>query len=40
MQRSGQRLLSVIEFEDGTILREESTDLAGRIQDGRLQTRG
>ena len=33
---SGQRLLPAIEFEDGTILREESTDLAARIRDGRL----
>jgi glutaredoxin len=34
--RSGQRLLPAIELEDGTILREESTDLAARIRDGRL----
>jgi glutathione S-transferase len=34
--RSGQRLLPAIEFEDGTILREESTDLVTRIRDGRL----
>jgi glutathione S-transferase len=34
--RSGQRLLPAIELEDGTILREESTDLAARIREGRL----
>jgi Glutathione S-transferase, N-terminal domain len=34
--RSGQRLLPAIELEDGSILREESTDLATRIRDGRL----
>jgi glutathione S-transferase len=37
VERSGQRLLPAIEFEDGTILREESADLAARIRDGRLQ---
>jgi glutathione S-transferase len=36
-QRSGQRLVPAIEFEDGTILREESDDLAARIRDGRLR---
>jgi glutathione S-transferase len=36
IERSGQRLLPAIEFEDGTFLREESTDLAARIRDGRL----
>jgi glutaredoxin len=36
-ERSGQRLVPAIEFEDGTILREESADLAARIRDGRLQ---
>ena len=35
-RRSGQRLVPAIEFEDGTILREESKDLVRRIQDGRL----
>jgi len=33
---SGQRLLPVVEYEDGTILREDSKDLVKRIQDGRL----
>jgi glutathione S-transferase len=35
IERSGQRLLPAIEFEDGSILRQESTDLAARIRDGR-----
>jgi hypothetical protein len=34
---TGQRVLPAIEFEDGTILREESSDLAARIRDGRLR---
>jgi hypothetical protein len=38
--RSGQRLLPALEFEDGSILREESTDLAARIRDGRLPATG
>jgi glutathione S-transferase len=33
---SGQRLLPVVEFEDGTILREQSKDLIARIRDRRL----
>jgi glutathione S-transferase len=36
MERSGQRLLPAIEFENGTILREESDDLAALIRAGRL----
>jgi glutathione S-transferase len=35
-RRSGQRLLPAIEFEDGTILREESSELAARIAEHRL----
>jgi hypothetical protein len=35
--RTGQRLLPLIEFEDGTILREESDDLVARIREGRLR---
>jgi hypothetical protein len=35
-QRSDQRLLPAIEFEDGRILREESKDLVARIREGRL----
>jgi glutathione S-transferase len=36
-RRTGQRVLPVIEFEDGTLLREESSDLVARIRDRRLQ---
>jgi glutathione S-transferase len=36
MERSGQRLVPAIEFENGTILREESDDLAALIRTGRL----
>ena len=35
-QRTGQRLLPVIELEDGTLLREESKELVARIKEGRL----
>ena len=35
-QRAGTRVLPAIEFEDGTILREESTELIERIRGGRL----
>jgi glutathione S-transferase len=35
-RRTGQRALPAIEFEDGTLLREESADLAARIREGRL----
>jgi len=37
MERSGQRLLPAIELENGTILREESDDLAALIRAGRLE---
>lgn len=33
---SGQRLLPVIEFDDGTIYRAESADMAARVRAGRL----
>ena len=33
---TGQRLLPAIEFEDGTILREESDELVARIAERRL----
>ena len=33
---SGQRMLPVIEFEDGSAYRAESSDMATRIRDGRL----
>jgi glutathione S-transferase len=35
-QHAGTRLLPAIEFEDGTILREDSKELAERIRTGRL----
>jgi glutaredoxin len=34
--RTGQRALPVLELDDGTMLREESRDLAARIREGRL----
>ncbi|TMK73771.1 MAG: hypothetical protein E6G50_00780 [Actinobacteria bacterium] len=33
---SGQRQYPVIEFEDGSIYREDSKDMAGKIQAGKL----
>ena len=33
---SGQRLYPVIEFEDGSVYREESADMAETIRAGRL----
>ena len=33
---SGQRLYPVIEFEDGTIYREQSKDMAAKIRAGKL----
>jgi glutathione S-transferase len=39
-KRSGTRVLPAIEFEDGTILREESDALAARIREGRLTPSG
>lgn len=38
--KSGQRKLPVIEFEDGTTLREESADLIARIRAGQLSGPG
>lgn len=35
-QLSGQRLYPVIEFDDGSVYREESKDMAARIQQGHL----
>jgi len=35
---TGQRKYPVIEFEDGSIYREESKDMAERIREGRLLT--
>ena len=37
VQLTGQKLLPAIELEDGTIIREESKDLAARIREGRLR---
>lgn len=36
MQKSGQRMLPVIELEDGKTVREESAALAARVREGRL----
>ena len=33
---SGQRMLPFIEFDDGTILREDSEDLRARIRAGKM----
>jgi hypothetical protein len=35
-QLSGQRLYPVIEFENGSVYREESKDMAATIRSGRL----
>lgn len=35
-RRTGQRALPVLELEDGTWLREDSTELAVRVREGRL----
>ncbi len=37
IELSGQSTLPVIELEDGTVIREESKDLAARIREGRLR---
>jgi glutathione S-transferase len=34
---TGQKMLPVIELEDGRWVREESKDLAARVRDGRLR---
>ena len=36
---SGQRLLPVIEFEDGTVYREQSADMAATIRTGQLDSK-
>lgn len=38
-QLSGQRAYPVIEFEDGRVYREESSDMAKRIRGGELFSR-
>jgi hypothetical protein len=37
VELTGQKKLPFIELEDGTILREESKDLAARIRRGELR---
>ena len=37
-QLSQQRKYPVIELEDGSVYREESADMAGRIRAGKLQS--
>ena len=34
---TGQKLLPAIELEDGTVIREQSKELAARIKEGRLR---
>jgi glutathione S-transferase len=36
IEKTGQKMLPAIEFEDGRWLREESKDLAARVREGRL----
>lgn len=36
IELSGQKYYPVIEFEDGSIYREESKEMAQRIKDGKL----
>jgi glutaredoxin len=36
---TGQRLLPVIEFEDGAVYREESADMAATISAGQLESK-
>jgi glutathione S-transferase len=36
IELTGQSALPAIELEDGTIVREESADLAARVREGRL----
>ena len=36
IEKTGQQLLPVLEFEDGTLLREESLEVVERIRNGRL----
>jgi Glutaredoxin len=37
IELTGQKLLPAIVLEDGTVIREESKDLAARIREGRLR---
>jgi glutathione S-transferase len=36
IELTGQKLLPFIQFEDGSVLREESKDLIARIKSGKL----
>jgi hypothetical protein len=36
VEKTGQRKFPWIEFEDGSVYREESKDMAARIRDGKL----
>jgi len=38
VEKTGQRKFPWIEFEDGSVYREESKDMAARIRDGRLDS--
>jgi steroid delta-isomerase-like uncharacterized protein len=38
IEKTGKYYLPVLELEDGTIIREESSDMVERIQSGRLET--
>jgi glutathione S-transferase len=40
VELTGQKLLPAIELEDGTVVREESKELAERIRAGRLREGG
>jgi glutathione S-transferase-like protein len=37
VELTGTKLLPAVELEDGTVIREESKDLAARIREGRLR---
>ena len=37
VRRTGQKRFPWIEFEDGSVYREESKDMAGRIGEGKLE---
>jgi hypothetical protein len=39
VQRTGQKRFPWIEFEDGSIYREESKDMAGMIKAGKLDSK-
>ena len=39
IRMSGQKMLPVIEFEDGSVYREESADMAATISAGKLESK-